>query len=71
MKNYELTYKLVTAEGASKPTTTLIEEAGTTAEAELRFAKVMSRTGMGYEVTMIKESRISEIIPYEDPGTAE
>ena len=68
MKNYELTYKLVTADGTSKPITTLVEEAGTITEAELRFANRMSQDGLGYEVTMIKESRITEIDYFQDPA---
>ena len=68
MKNYELTYKLVTADGTSKPITTLVEEAGTITEAELRFANRMSKEGLGYEITMIKESRISEIDYFQDPA---
>lgn len=71
MKNFELTYKLVTADGVSKPITTLIEEALSTVEAEMRFAKAMSLSGVGYEVTQIKVSRITEVLPYQDPATAE
>ena len=66
MRNVEITYKLITPDGASKPTNMLIEGAETTAEGELIFAKAMALSGLTYEVTLNKLSRISEVIRKED-----
>ena len=59
MSNIEITYKLTTPEGEGKATTCLIEDAGSTAAAEIIFAKRMQ--GMSYRVTLVKVSRIAEI----------
>ena len=68
-KTHEELSKLLTAdEKKSRPITLFMEEAGTITEAELRFANRMSKEGLGYEVTMIKESRITEIDYYQDPA---